>query len=145
MPVPAITNVPPADIAQVRAFLRVQRDYEAFKTKHAATFRKLGELAVTYNASLAAADAAVRKLRVACGPFDLYSFQPSYDGAAFCEEVGEAKFVALGGEITTVRKMAIAPALFEGLVASKTVTPGTAEKVVTYGPRYHAPKSIVVP
>ena len=145
MPAPAIAQVPASSIAQVRAFRRAQKDLAELEAKHPAVFKKLRELATVYNATLEAADHAVRAQRVSCDPFVLDHYAAKVKPSALCEAVGRAEFVRLGGSIGTTETFEIDRKIFDALVARGELGEETVAAAVTYIPHYGRLSPLSIP
>jgi hypothetical protein len=142
---PIPQTVPAREVPEVLAFLKAQRELAAFKTKHPTLFRRLSEIADVYNATLEAADRAVRARRLGCGPFDLYQFSARVDDAALCAAIGRTAFTRFGGVISWAETFTFDRKQLEALIAMERISPEIEAAVVTYSPAYHKPDKLLVP
>ena len=71
---PEPKSLAPSKVPEVKAFLKCAEELQAMRELFPVVFTKLDELALRYNATLAAAAEATKVQRISCGPFDLYSF-----------------------------------------------------------------------
>lgn len=144
MSAPAIKVVPQTEVPEVAAYAKAARALAKWKERHPEAAKELAELAETHNTMLKVADGAVRKLEVSCGAFELFEMRPSYDAEKLYEGVGRQLFAQLGGVLKPVETKSIEKDRFEALVAQGRVAAGLLAKVRSYGPRFHAPKALVL-
>jgi hypothetical protein len=145
MPSPSPKTIAPSKIPEVKAFLKAKQALDDLRDLFPVAFKKLVELAVPYNATLTAADKAVRERECSSGPFDLYSYTRKYNAEALLAAVGRNKFPSMGGIIDEAPRYTIDKVRFEALVAEAKITPGLADVVIGYTPSFHKPDPVIIP
>lgn len=142
---PTPESVSAAQVAEVKAFLKVERALAQLKKNFPTAFEKLLRLQPQYNAALEAAQAVLKAKKVGCGPFDLYEFAARRNMAAFVDAVGKSEFVRLGGEIKPSETFVFDAKRFDALVVAEKISPEVEARVVAYDAKFHAPKPISIP
>jgi len=94
-----------SDVPEVAEFLRVQEQMTALLKEHSDVVRQLREVGVRYNEALTAAHEKIRELGVTCGPF--IEAGCSYDAQMLLDELGEKKFLQIGGKVGQKKTAAI--------------------------------------
>lgn len=115
----------PEEIPEVANFVAADQELaeyvEEVRHEYPNVLERLEQLSEHRNAALEAANMAVRAVGVACGPFEVHRQYMAYDAAALFDNVGEARFLELGGSIETKRVLSLDGARFEAAVAFKKV------------------------
>jgi len=132
------------DIQEVSDFMDVKQELEGLKADHPEIFRLYTDIVQRYNTALEAAEKAVRTRGVSCGPFDLYSYTPQYDGEKMFEELGKELFLAYGGSTVRVTAYKVDKAKVESAIASGKIPADCVKEFKSMRAAYHKPEKLEV-
>lgn len=138
-------TVDPVEISDVVSFINAKDALEAFVQDNPDVFDQYRELVDRYNATLQAADKAVRGREVTCGPWHLYSYSVRYDAETLYNVVGRDKFLEVGGSIETVTKYDLDKKRLEASLAQRKISEDNVAAIRKDVPSFHAPKPAVLP
>ena len=122
----------------------IKQELEGLRADHPEIFRLYDDLVMRYNTALEAAEKTVRAMGISCGPFDLYSFTPQYNGEKMYEELGKELFLACGGSTTRVTKYEVDKAKVESAIASGKIPKDCVKEFKTMRAAYHKPEALAV-
>lgn len=142
---PDTGTVDPMDIPEVVDFMDAKDKFESFKEHYADVFAQLEELAQEYNATLEAADKAVRAQQVSCGPFDAFQWSTKYSADTLYDLVGKEKFIEYGGKISTVTQYEVDKSRVESLIATHKIPHKVVEAFRKRSPSYRRIPRIEIP
>ncbi len=144
MSAPEIEKVAPSRIPEVATVVKQLAAVEDWKKRHPEAWAELAAIAKVLNPSLKAAGEVVKVRRVSSGPFDLFKFQPSFDGPALYAAVGRQRFASMGGTFEPETPV-VDRTKFVALMATEKVNAELEESVVTWTPYFHKPEPISIP
>jgi hypothetical protein len=129
-------EVDPSEIPEVQQFMEIQEYYEKFKAQNPEFFRVLDEVQEQFNTRLDAAEKAVRRRKVSCGPFQVHSEYFKYNADALWEATGEETFHEVGGKSETVRKLSVDKTKLELAIGVGRIPEDVANTVRTHQVTY---------
>jgi hypothetical protein len=135
----------PQTVPEVQRVLEEIELMDDFKARHRAFLEEFRERARSYNSAVEAADKVLRAELASCGPFDLFQIDTSYDAERLYSEVGEEEFKQLGGTVHPVPEYKIEKETIEALIKMGRIPPEIVKVVQKKTPKYHKPKTFVIP
>jgi hypothetical protein len=138
-------EVPVNDIPAVAEFEEVKARMAAFKAANPEFFTYLGQLTDEYNSKLEAAEKAVRSAGASCGDLALYQYTTRYNPEDMFNALGQDKFLACGGVISTKTVYGVDKPHVDAAISDGRIPPKVAETVRKKTPSYHKPDKVVLP
>lgn len=139
-----VKRVSADDIQEVSDFMDIKQELDGLKADHPEIFRLYTDIVQRYNAALEAADKAVRARSISCGPFDLYSSRPDYNGEKMYEELGKELFLACGGSTVRTTEYKVDKAKVESAIASGKIPADCVKEFKSTRVAYHKPEKLSV-
>lgn len=144
---PAPQNDDDADLpVEVLAFIDAEEDYQAYKAANEGVIRNLIAFANARNAAFEAADKVVRSRAIEVGPFR-FKTRPytKVNTERAVAELGQEKFLALGGTVRTETVYELDARAVEIAIATNRLAPEVAKKFTEEQVRYCSIPMVSIP
>lgn len=116
---------------EVEAFIEAADKYERVKAFYEEAVAALTTVQEEYNSALAAAEKVVREEGLSQGPFQVSSKREKVDAEELHRILGEDRFLAIGGTITTERVYKMDAKVLESKVAIKVVSAAEVKPAIS--------------
>lgn len=137
-----INDKPISAVPEVAAFEEVKGRLKAFKEANTDFFEYLDAITEEYNSKLEVADKAVRACASSCGDFHLYQTQQKVDAEVLYQSLGQARFLEVGGTMTTRTFYAVDKIRFNSALKANQISEDVVAVAVKNEPRFHKPEKI---
>jgi hypothetical protein len=142
---PKIVEVDESTIPEVQQHLTAREKLESLRAAYPGVFEEFEEIVNEYNATLEAADKAVRAKQVTCGPFQIINFRTTYNADVLYASVDREEFLRLGGAEQTIKQYSLDEKVFDSFVAQQKVPANVVAEVIKTAPSYKSHKKIILP
>lgn len=129
-------------ISAVKAYERAEKKLRTFVGEHGEVFDTYRELLDKLEKKRVVADAAIRSTDASFGPWVRLGEQCTYDRAALCKQIGEERFVALGGTVSTQTVYELDKDKIDVAIAADEIPASVLAAVREIKSRYKAPKTV---
>jgi len=131
-------------IPEVRAFVNAKEKYDELKEACKEVIDVFVPVIEEYNASLVAADKAVRATGCSCGPFVLMSVAENYDAQTLHDALGIEAFLRFGGSVEQKIELKVDKNKVKAAVANGHILPDVAERACKRVSRYQKPHQVEI-
>ncbi len=116
---------------EVEAFIEAAEKYERVKAFYSEAVEAITSMQEEYNSALDAAEKAVREDGTSQGPFHMSSKREKVNAEELHRILGEDRFLAVGGTITTERVYKMDLAVLKSKIAIKVVSDAEVKPAIS--------------